>query len=114
MRRRSSVSEAVRRSVSLAESPSGSETVICSADDSVWFHPHRLEQDVRNQLMSEPGLNFSSLVVRRIENGLCLEGVLETSDSRMDVERMVKRIAGVQNVLNCLVVRHSHDIPPKG
>ncbi len=85
-----------------------------SPDDFVLRHPHRFEQDVRFRLMAEPTLNFSSLTVRRIDNGVCLEGVLETDDDSTDISRLVRRITGVEKVLNRLVVRRSHMVPPKG
>lgn len=50
------------------------ETVLLSPDDSVLLHPHQLEQEVRHRLMEESSLNFTSLVVRRVRDGLCLEG----------------------------------------
>lgn len=100
-------------SVMVAE-PTAGETVICSPDDSVLIHPHRLEQDVRNRLMSESNLNFTSLVVRRIDDGVCLEGVLETDDDSTDIEHLVRRVAGVQRVINCVLVRRPHKLPRKG
>lgn len=65
----------------------------------------QLAQNVRRELLNCPGLQFSSLVVRRIQNGVCLEGVLETNDSNDDVCRLVRGVAGVDRVLNHLVVR---------
>lgn len=86
----------------------------CSPDDSVLRHPHRFEQDVRFRLMAEPTLNFTSLTVRRIPSGVCLEGVLETDDDLPDISSLVRRITGVEKVLNYLVVRRPHAVPPKG
>ena len=91
-----------------------SKTMIGSPDECILLHPHRFEQDVRNRLMSEPNLNFKSLVVRRINNGVCLEGVLETDDDSTHIEHLVRRIADVPNVRNCLVLRRSRTLPPKG
>lgn len=65
----------------------------------------RLAQDVRRELLSCPGLEFSSLVVRRIQNGVCLQGVLEANPSKHDVSRLARSVAGVECVLNHLVVR---------
>ena len=116
MRKRSVIQEVKRRVTSTAtvRNPVMEETLVCSPDDSVLAHPHRLEQDIRHQLMLESNLNFTSLVVRRINNGVCLEGVLETDDDSCDVENVVRRVADVQNVLNCLVVRRPHELPLKG
>ncbi|HXY33683.1 MAG TPA: BON domain-containing protein [Planctomycetaceae bacterium] len=66
--------------------------------------PHRLEEAVHRRLRSQPGLRFASLVIRRIPNGVCLEGVLE-SDAEHDICRLVRSIDGVAEVLNHLVVR---------
>ena len=115
MRKQSRVQETKRRVPTAVKAVDPSlETMICTPDDSVLFHPHRFEQDVRNRLMSEPNLNFTSLVVRRINNGVCLEGVLETDDDSTHVERLVRLIADVPNVRNCLVLRRSRSLPPKG
>jgi hypothetical protein len=66
--------------------------------------PHGLEQAVHRRLCAQPGLQIASLVIRRIPNGVCLEGVLEC-DSDQDVCNLVKSVAGVDEVLNHLVVR---------
>jgi hypothetical protein len=65
--------------------------------------PHGLEQAVHRRLCSQPGLQFASLVIRRIPNGVCLEGVLE-GDADQDVCHLARSIAGVREVLNHLVV----------
>ena len=116
MRNRSFGQSARRRDVVsvLVPEPTGEETVMCSPDDSVLIHPHRFEQDLRNRLMSESTLNFTSLVVRRIDDGVCLEGVLETDDDSADLEHLVRRVSGVRRVINCLLVRRSHLLPLKG
>jgi hypothetical protein len=66
--------------------------------------PHGLEQAVHRRLRAQPGLRIASLVIRRIPNGVCLEGVLE-SDTSHDVCNLVRSVAGVDEVLNHLVVR---------
>lgn len=89
------------------------DTLLLSPDDSVLLHPHRLEQDIRNLLMAEPSLNFTSLVVRRVRDGLCLEGVLEADDTD-DVSMLVRRVCGATPVLNHLVVHRTRPLPRKG
>jgi len=64
-----------------------------------------LERAVRQKLMSDPDVKISSLVVRQIEGGVCLEGILETNNALTDVERLVQSIASVDRVLNRLVIR---------
>ncbi len=95
------------------EEPVCCDTLVLSPVDSVMLHPHRLEQEVRNRLMAEPSLNFTSLVVRRVRDGLCLEGVLEADDSD-DVSTLVRRVCGATPVLNHLVVHRTRELPRKG
>lgn len=73
------------------------------------FTLHALEHSVQRELLAQPGLDFSSLVVRRIPGGVCLEGVLETSAGPDDVTTLAQRVAGVEQVLNHLVIRR----PPR-
>ncbi len=113
LRRRAAVSARANSTIDVEVSET-CDTIELSADDSVLLHPHQLEYDVRNQLMSEPGLNFTSLVVRRMRDGLCLEGVLEADDDADNVASIVRRICGATQVLNHLVVHRAHELPRKG
>ena len=113
VRRRASSSAKLDAVMSLVE-PCCGDTAVLAADDSVVFHRHQLEQEVRNRLMAEPSLHFTSLVVRRVRSGLCLEGVLETNESEADVSRLVRQICGVSQVLDRLVVHCAHQVPRKG
>ncbi len=45
----------------------------------------QLEADVRRALLSEEGLDIASLVVRRLPNGVCLEGVIRVNGDDVDV-----------------------------
>lgn len=74
---------------------------------------HSLETRVRHDLMAHPELEFSSLVVHRIPDGVCLEGVVSTTADRHGVCQMVKEVAGVNAVLNHLVMRPDNQ-PKKG
>ena len=67
--------------------------------------PSPLERAVRQKLTSDPGVSISSLVVRQIEGGVCLEGTLETHSDLTDVERLVRSVASVDRILNRLVIR---------
>ena len=67
--------------------------------------PHMTELQVRHHLMEQSELMFSSLVVRRMNNGLCLQGVVETHDKRPDFASLVREVAAVDNVISQLVVR---------
>jgi len=73
--------------------------------------PHQVEKDVQRQLLGHPHLRFTSLVVRRIRDGVCLEGVLEVDSDSPDVCTLAQKVAGVEHVLNHLVVREP---PQKG
>jgi hypothetical protein len=68
--------------------------------------PHQLEKNVRRRLLENETLNFSSLVVRRVRDGVCLEGVVEVGAESPDVVGLVMAIEGVGEVHNRLVVRH--------
>ena len=76
--------------------------------------PHQIEQDVQRALLAQPSLHFSSLVVRRIDNGVCLQGVLEVGDETPDVCSIAQRVAGVRQVLNRLVMAPRRELPAKG
>ncbi|MEX0703655.1 MAG: BON domain-containing protein [Planctomycetales bacterium] len=84
------------------------------AATAVAERPHDLEHAVRRELLSQPGLRFSSLVVRRLPNGVCLEGVLEAEDDSPDIRSLVRRVAGVDQVLNHLVTYCPPRPPRKG
>jgi len=76
--------------------------------------PHGVEQDVRRRLLSHPRLQFKSLVVRRIQDGVCLQGIVETDVNSREVDEVAESVRGVNRVLNRLVVRHSGGRPLKG
>ena len=76
--------------------------------------PHQIEHEVRRHLLTHPDLRFSSLVIRRIRDGVCLEGVLEADQTAPDVCLLAQSVAGVRQVLNHLVVRRSGRPPAKG
>ena len=75
---------------------------------------HQIECEVHNRLTALPGIDFSSLVIRRIANGVCLEGVVEADSDDTDVSAVARTVAGVENVLNHLVFRQRRAVPPKG
>jgi len=68
-----------------------------------------LKRAVQQALDSQPAVNFSSLEIRQIEGGICLEGVLETNDQPPDIEHLVRSVADVDRILNRLVVRQLHE-----
>lgn len=70
---------------------------------------HEVEQAIWRELHSIPGVHFSSLTVRRVPRGVCLQGIMEVDDGVAchDVCDLVKRIAQIENVVNQLLVRES-------
>jgi len=68
------------------------------------IRPHSVESDVRRALMTECGLNFAWLVVRRIPNGVCLEGVLNRYTPDEDVAAAAQSVDGVTDVQNHLLL----------
>lgn len=68
--------------------------------------PHSVERAARRALLAEPTFHFSTLVVRRINGGVCLEGVMDVEDGTSpDVAGLLQRIDGINNVVNHLVRR---------
>jgi hypothetical protein len=121
MRKETRRKELHRRVMIAAEAAAANErpstcgdSAVISADESVVLHSHRLEHEVRSRLMSEPQLQFTSLVVRRLPDGLCLEGVVETSGDPDDVAELIRQICDVPNIANRLVVHQKRELPRKG
>lgn len=85
----------------LAPSTGDASAIDESLDDS----PSPLERAVRQKLASDPEVSISSLVVRQIEGGVCLEGTLKTHSDLTDVERLVRSVASVDRIVNRLVIR---------
>lgn len=69
--------------------------------------PHSLESLVRRKLLAQAEFTFSSLVVHRIPNGVCLEGVLQSADCGADVSKTALGVDGVSEVQNHLLVCES-------
>jgi len=76
--------------------------------------PHELELKVRHELLSESRLHFCSLVIHRIDHGVCLEGIVQVEDDAPDVCGLAQRVEGVERVVNRLVVHRPHRVPVKG
>ena len=66
---------------------------------------HLTELQVRRHLMSQSQLSFSSLVVRRMNNGVCLQGVVEATGTEPDLAQLVRQVAAVDRVISQVVVR---------
>lgn len=75
-----------------------------SSTDSGFFTPlHPMEYEVLRRLRSEPRLRISSLVIRRIPSGVCLQGVIESNPDQVDLQQLLGQIEGVNEVVNQLV-----------
>ncbi len=69
---------------------------------------HQVEQEVRRRLMATPRLKIESLVVRRVDQGICLQGVVESQEANHDICTLVRTVAGVNRVINRLLVASKH------
>ncbi len=65
---------------------------------------HQLEAKIRRALCAENGVDIGGLVVRPLQNGICLEGVIRVSSDDFDVCSAVREIEGVGEIVNHLVV----------
>ncbi len=74
----------------------------------------RIELQVQRALRSDPRLRFASLHVHRVDDGVCLEGVVEVDGPCPDFVELARRVEGVNRVLNHLVVRGCRKLPAKG
>ncbi len=83
--------------------PAGS-TVSIERPECVEPHPHAIEQAVRKRLSREDGIRFMELVVRRMPDGICLDGVVHTDGKCPDIASVVREIANVEQVINHLLV----------
>ena len=72
---------------------------------------HGLEFDVQHQLRTTPGLEFESLVVRRVPEGVCLEGVLKSGADGCELADLARKVTGVTRVLDRVVRMPKVDAP---
>ncbi len=73
-----------------------------------WDFPtcsHEVEGQIRSALLSLPDIHFASLVVRRTQDGVCLQGVMQVNETSPDVAEIVQQVAGIENVLNQLLIQ---------
>jgi len=71
--------------------------------------PHEKEYLAQRALLKMPHVHFSSLQVHRLEDGICLTGVVKILDQKegSQFERVAARAAGVTQVLNRLVIQQN-------
>ncbi len=77
----------------------------CPLDYSECSETHDYEREIQRRLLEMPGLHFTSLVVRRLENGICVQGVLETSGPHLDIGKIIRDLSGAENVVNQVLIR---------
>ena len=81
--------------------------IATTTDSTTRSQPHSVESGVRREILSDPGISVASLVVRRIPNGVCLEGVVHLREGKTDVNTVARRVLGVCEVQNhMLFCRH--------
>lgn len=74
-----------------------------TADQGLYTLAHLMEIEVMRKLQAEPDLKISSLVVRRLPLGVCIQGNLESSHTPAEVKRLLLEIEGIEDVINHLV-----------
>lgn len=99
------------RSVALDDPVPSDSTIAVIEPHFCCSPPHQIETEVRRVLLSQPELHFKVLVVRRVKNGVCLEGVLDADEGAPDVDRLAGQVPGVECVINRLLVRREVAAP---
>lgn len=74
---------------------------------------HRIEQDVQRALLALTGAHFPSLVVRRLNDGVCLQGYVEFDDQPIDLSAVARSVTGVDSVVNHIVERSIRPVVPR-
>ena len=96
----------------LTRSPSSAMPMMSRKNVTHSSAPHSVEREARRALLADPDLHFSTLVVRRIHDGVCLEGVMDIEDGTSpDVDGLLQQIDGITHVVNHVVRRC---VPSKG
>ncbi len=67
--------------------------------------PHEVEGQIRSALLARPDMHFTSLVVRRTDDGVCLQGVMQVADEVPDIAAIIRRVSGVETVHNQLLIQ---------
>ena len=87
-----------------ALSPSIGGTSPSVQDSPPQLNCHNIESEVRRELLSTSGMQITSLVVRRLPNGVCLQGVVRFDEKEFDFCDHLRRVPGVTRILNRMVV----------
>jgi hypothetical protein len=88
-----------------AVSPPPPTTESSWLSDSHFSLAHLIEQDVRRKLLAHDEWEFQSLVVHRMPEGVCLQGVLACDDPKTidDIVKVTEKIPGITKVINQIV-----------
>lgn len=70
--------------------------------------PHLVEEEVVRTLRNAPGVYVESLSAHRIDEGVCLHGVVEIDDPSTSIEAILRRSLSIDHVINRMVVKHGH------
>lgn len=101
-RRRSLLkSKTVPRTALDGPDPSGSGVAV---EEGEQCQPHDVEAEVQRVLLGTAELDFTSLVVRRVPQGVCLEGVVHGTRGTNDVADLARTVKGVDVVIDHLLV----------
>jgi len=89
-----------------------------SSSDSHFSLAHVTELQVQRELLACKKWLFQSLVVHRMRDGICLQGVVQGSNltDASEICDLAREVAGVSNVINHLVLQQTEaaDVPAKG
>jgi len=83
-----------------------------TTDSGIFSPMHPLEYEVIRKLRLHPSIKISSLVVRRVPDGICLEGWLESSPHDPELAAFLREAEELATVVNRLVC--CRQPPPKG
>jgi hypothetical protein len=102
----------------LEEESRGKMVDSSSCSDSHFSLAHVTELQVQRELLACEKWLFQSLVVHRMRDGICLQGVVQGNDlaDATEICDLAREVAGVSNVINHLVLQQleAANIPPKG
>ena len=78
--------------------------------------PQTIESELAQRLRNDLEIEISSLVVQRLPNGVCLQGVVELDDpteepdsQNQKIDDLARQVAGVDRIVNQLVFRTTTD-----
>lgn len=61
---------------------------------------HDVESEVRRKILAMDGLTVRSLVVRRIPDGVCIQGVVCSAGSQTSLRKVIAALPGIRQILD--------------